>query len=76
MRIRLAIVHRRPSASRLALACAALAACAGDPQRTIPAEDPSGYQLKQEPQLEVTEYRQDVQFLPGKATLAPGSERL
>src|SRR5512134_1859580 len=57
-----------------ALACGALAACSSDPQRTIPAEDPSGYQLKQEPQLEVTEYRQDVPFLPGKATLAPGSE--
>ena len=74
MRIRLNNRTRATKLLPLALACATLAACSGDPQRTIPAEDPSGYQLKQEPQLEVTEYRQDVQFLPGKATLAPGSE--
>jgi pilus assembly protein CpaD len=75
MRIRL---RSRSPATKLisaALACAALAACSGNPRRSIPAEDPSGYQLKQEPHLQVTEYRQDVQFLPGSATVAPGSEQ-
>lgn len=74
MRIRLR--SRTPAIKLLsaALACTALAACSGDPSRSISAEDWSGYQLKKEPHLQVTEYRQDVQFVVGTSTLASNSE--
>jgi pilus assembly protein CpaD len=54
-----------------AIACAGLGACG----RGWPVEDWQGPQLKAEPELQVTEYRHEVQFVPGSATLAPGSEQ-
>ena len=53
-----------------ALACAGLGACG----RGWPAENWEGPQLKAEPELHVTEYRQEVRFLPGSTTLAPDNE--
>ena len=54
-----------------AIACVGLAACG----RGWPVEDWEGPQLKAEPELQVTEYRHEVRFVPASATLAPGSEQ-
>ena len=60
-----------------ALACAGLEACQNPTDsiaRGLPAENWEGPQLKTEPELEITEYRQDVRFAPGSASLATGTE--
>jgi pilus assembly protein CpaD len=60
-----------------ALACAALGACqtADDStDRSLPAENWPGPQLKTEPQLQVAEYRQDVEFAPRSTSFTPGTE--
>lgn len=59
------------------LACAGLEACQNTDDATargLPAENWQGPQLKTEPELQITEYQQDVRFAPGSTSLATGTE--
>jgi pilus assembly protein CpaD len=78
MSIRLRRPNPAVSLLSAALACAALGACQNaneSTDRSLPAENWLGPQLKAEPQVELAEYQQDVRFAPGTASFAPGTEQ-